>query len=188
MSGYRAAYDAAGGVPRIVVQRNTFTAEQFCDFVGEHYPEGRFDQAPLVLVSAVEDALRQYPHSARLWCRLGDLLQSGATTCLGVSSPFECYLKAVTFDPLCGEAYAEMAFLLDIEDEEFPGVITCFQQAIRCDASIHSYVADSYIALAQALIQTGKRAAANELLDWAKDVFERSVEKVTVAQDELAAG
>lgn len=188
MSRYLATYSAAGGVPKIVVQGEAFTAEQFCDFVGEHYPKGRFDQAPPVLVTAVEDALSQYPHSARLWCRLGDVLRAGATTRLDVSNAFECYLKAVRLDPLCGEAYAEMAFMLDIEDEDFPDVITCFQQAHRCDAGIHITIADSYVALAQTLFRTGKLTAANELLNWAKDVFESNLEKVAAAQDELAAG
>ena len=181
MSGYLTAYKTAGGLPKIMFQGEAFTAEQFCDFVGAHYPSGRLDVASAQLIAAVESALDQYPNSARLWCRLGDLLQTGATTRLGVTNELECYLKAASLDPFCGEAYQEIAFLLDIECEGIHEAITCFQQAIRCDGCV-----DSYLALARILSEAGTRVVANELLSVARGVFERILEQVTSAERAIA--
>ncbi len=148
----------------------------FLDRIRQLWPSPATEPVSPELLELVERAITEFPQSARLWCRLGDILQLGADSALGVDSAFDCYKKAIEIDPLCGEAYEELGFLCDLNDD--PTCLVAFEMAIRCDGCL-----ESYLALARKYAEQGNVNRANACLSEASQWFTAASRRI----DELKA-
>ncbi|HEY7114850.1 MAG TPA: hypothetical protein VIA45_18115 [Thermoanaerobaculia bacterium] len=81
----------------------------------------------------VEEGLRSFPNSARLWILRGDLIQLSddeASYCL--DDVRASYDKAVECDPGNGEAYESIGYFLDAVMDEPAKAEPFFRKAIAC--------------------------------------------------------
>jgi hypothetical protein len=152
------------------------TLRNFMSQLRENWPP---EEGSCELVEFILSALRAYPHSAALWCWLGNAIWLAQRSKHDFEyTPLECFQNALRADPLCAEAYQEIGFLPDIvdgSDEE-----ACFLSAIECDCG-----GDAYIGLGDSYADHGRRAEAEAILKRGIEVFEGSVEKMRRALAEL---
>ena len=67
-------------------------------------------------VDAIEDALKQYPNSTRLWCLRGDLIQlnDDVDEERGLVEARRSYERALEIDPDCQEAHEELGRFFEV--------------------------------------------------------------------------
>ena len=90
------------------------TEEEHIDAIRKALPERGF--ASSRHVDAVEEALKQYPNSTRLWYLRGDLIQlnddaSDRRTLVDVRRSYE---RALEIDPDCEEAHEELGRFFEV--------------------------------------------------------------------------
>lgn len=139
----------------------TWNPDDFWDRYHQLLPSPITEPASPELVSLIEDALAKFPHSARLWCRLG-LFLLGAESTIVIKSALECYQRALQADPFCGDAYEEIGFLYDLDDD--PLCEAAFKLAVSCDGCL-----PSCLALAGKSAERGDLSAASQWLDGAAE-------------------
>jgi hypothetical protein len=159
-------------------------ASTFMDAVRQQWPKDR-DTPSCDLMSIIEAAVETYPNSASLWCMLGNLIALGGMPQVFHLSEKDCYSAAIKLDPICGQAYTDLGFLIDISATTDPELSTdaesCFRLAIACDGS-----ADSYRGLARILAERGDVTAARDTLDLAREMYEGMLKNINDENASLA--
>lgn len=71
-------------------------------------------------LALVEEALRAFPTSSKLWCIRGDLIQLGSGEGYELEDALLSYKEAASVDPDCAEAYEGLGYFYDLvmDDEE----------------------------------------------------------------------
>ena len=72
-------------------------------------------------IALVDEAVRAFPDSPKLWCMRGDLIQLASESCPhSLDDAGACFLRAIALDPCFAEAHEEAAHFYDavMPDEE----------------------------------------------------------------------
>ena len=65
-------------------------------------------------LALADEAVRAYPHSAKLWCMRGNLIELGpAGIPYGLEDALACYERAVVIDPNFAEGHEEIGHFYD---------------------------------------------------------------------------
>ena len=74
----------------------------------------REGDASVAVVTLVDEAVRAFPHSARLWVMRGDLIQLGSESCPHpLEEALRSFQRAVEIDPQFAEAWDELGHYYD---------------------------------------------------------------------------
>jgi tetratricopeptide (TPR) repeat protein len=67
------------------------------------------EEASNQALAFADEAVRAWPHSSKLWCMRGDLIQLGAEDIpYELDDALASYERAIAIDPKCVEAYEEI--------------------------------------------------------------------------------
>ncbi|MBN9693900.1 MAG: hypothetical protein J0M24_26965 [Verrucomicrobia bacterium] len=97
------------------------TEEDYIAELRSRWPRQHSDEVSLATIALADEAVRDFPSSARLWVMRGDLLQLGPELCPHPSEDaLASYRRAIKADPLFAEAWDEIYHYYDliVGDEE----------------------------------------------------------------------
>ncbi|SRR6266478_132934 len=119
-------------------------------------PVGTRESSSALVMRLAEQALDEHPHSARLLCLFGDLIQlSGGRSRYASVDPLKYYRAAIESDPEYWEPYESIGYYLLVYGGKLRVAEGAFRNAIRLGAGD-----DSILGLAEALLRRGKPAPA----------------------------
>lgn len=95
------------------------------------------DQALLATIALVDDAVRVFPQSPRLWCIRGDVIQLGPDGCPhNLEDARDCYHRAIDIDPQFVEAWESLGYFYHAVLDDEVGAARFFSEAERLKRSI----------------------------------------------------
>lgn len=140
------------------------------------------EASPELLVLA-EQAVSEFPNSAKLWCIRGNLIQlSSIDAGYELEEALRSYEKAVSVDPKCSEAYEEIGYFYDTIMDAPKAAEPFFQKAIEFGAG-----APSYHGLARVLAELNRAEEAVKLLS-AENCSYHATADIVELIDEIRAG
>jgi len=81
-------------------------------------------------VALVDEAVRVYPDSAKLWCMRGDLIQLGsADISYSLEDALACYERAISIDPNFAEGHEGIGHFYDAVMQNPSRARSAFRQA-----------------------------------------------------------
>lgn len=109
----------------------------------------------------VEEALRAFPSSAKLWNLRGDLIQldDEAEEHYTLENALESYQRAVELDGTYAEAFENIGYYYDVHEDDPDRAEAFFRRAIELEPR-----RSTFVGLARVLAQLGRRHEALELL------------------------
>ena len=77
-------------------------------------------ETPLETIALVDEAVREFPRSPRLWCMRGRLIQLGSESCPhSLDDALASFKRAIEIDPQFAEAWEEAAYFYhNVLDDE----------------------------------------------------------------------
>ena len=88
------------------------------------------EEASNQTLALADEAVREWPESAKLWCIRGDLIQLGAEDVPhGLADALTSYERAIAIDPKCIEAYEEIGHFYDAVMDDAERAKPFFHQA-----------------------------------------------------------
>ncbi|MBI3191455.1 MAG: hypothetical protein HYZ36_02235 [Pedosphaera parvula] len=104
------------------------------------------------LFRLIEEAVRVYPDSARLWQIRGDMIQLGSEgSPYALSEALVSYQKAISIDPRFARAHESIGYYFDVIEVDLERAEAAFRAAIDCGGE-----ASSYAGLARVLAELGR--------------------------------
>jgi len=91
--------------------------------------------ASLEIVALADEAVRDFPRSAKLWCLRGDLIQLGPeNTPHSLDDALACFQRAIEIDPGFAEAWEELGHFYHVVLDDETGAQPYFREAERLKA------------------------------------------------------
>jgi tetratricopeptide (TPR) repeat protein len=107
-----------------------------------------------------DEAVKAYPHSARLWCLRGQLIQVGPENGPhDLSDALDSLLHSIKEDNEYAEGYEEVAYFYDAVEDNPALAESYFRRAIELGGSVQAYVG-----LARVLAELGRAQEVVPLL------------------------
>jgi Flp pilus assembly protein TadD len=112
-------------------------------------------------LAEVEDALRAFPSSSRLWNLRGDLilLDDEVDDHYTLEDALQSYRRAIELDPGFAEAYENIGYYHDVHEDAPEHAEAYFRQAVVLEGRCASYSG-----LARVLAEMGRHAEALDVL------------------------
>lgn len=109
------------------------------DFIKE-FVESLSPYATAETFRILDEALRAYPESARLWCRRGmSILIADEGPTFTLSEALRSFETSASLDPTYSSAFEEMGYFHDVHTEDLARAEEAFRRAIELGAGIRSY-------------------------------------------------
>jgi len=125
------------------------TESDYIEKIQELWPAK--DAEALEPLHLVEEAIVAFPHSPKLLCMKGDLIQLSDGTGYNPSDAVACYERASSLDPSCAEAFESLGYYYDVISVDLERAESAFRAATALGGG-----PDAYAGLGRVLAERGR--------------------------------
>jgi tetratricopeptide (TPR) repeat protein len=140
-------------------------------------------EAPRIALLLIEEAVKECPNSAQLWCMRGDFIQvSPDDMDYDLLESLYSYSRAMEIDPAYSDAFESIGYYYDVIRADPASAEKPFRKAIEFGTGY-----DSYVGLARVLAQLDRRREAIQWLSADKCPFHDQLD-IRLVRDEITEG
>ena len=130
--------------------------DEYLERLRELVLSGESFEAPPEVFPTLDEALKAFPDSARLWVRRGMAIQlAPEDSSWTLEDSLASFEKAAALDPSDASAFEEIGYFHDVHTHDYPRAEQAFRRAVELGAGSRSYEG-----LSRVLAELGRREEA----------------------------